>query len=142
MGHGKWFEGVILHELSHGYHINFLGLDYKPIQLAYKYARSHLYKKYEDRVCEYECNKEAKAYKKANRELHYCLRKDCGITPYAMTNILEYFATITTSAYKVGDNGIGVLQTLDPRGNKMVHEAFSPPDSVFDNPAIDPRFGV
>jgi len=35
MGKGAWFEGVILHELAHGYHINFLGYNYKPIHKAW-----------------------------------------------------------------------------------------------------------
>lgn len=92
-------------------------------------------------MCEYECKQQAKAALAKGQAAPYCQPTNCGTKPYAMNNVQEYFATITTAAFYVGDNGIGDLDTLDSKGEDMIYKAFNPPDSVFEGPNIDPRFG-
>jgi hypothetical protein len=98
MQDGKWFDGVILHEFAHGYHINFLGSDYAPVKKAFDNAKAKYATAWNKAYCITWCKGEAATFK-ANGEI--CPAPGCAQKPYCMTNEFEYFAELSVAYFKV-----------------------------------------
>lgn len=138
---GKWQEGVILHELAHAWRSNFIGKKAESlVAKTWRNASTKLRTRYNDAHCNWTCDDNCKdPITRHEDACTKCERKDCGDTSYAMNAIHEYFATITSSVFKVGDAGTGDICKFDKKGCKMIKKVWNPSNKAFMKHNLDPR---
>lgn len=129
MSRGKYFEGIISHELGHGFMQNFWETSKQApkfkflLKSAYRNARSNkaIYKRYAETECK---------FKKMS---------PCRLVPYALSNEREYFAELSTSVYGTPNAQVGNICLFDRMGCHMIKAAYHPNKAMFDVDNMDPR---
>jgi len=147
-----FFDGVLLHELAHGYHLDFMpkGYENPMIANAFAYAKKYLLTTYNNKRCAYKCERLEEVFKsygfamQANGKYNEntCLEKNCSGIAYAMRGRHEYFSVLTTFVFKLGGNGTGDICEYDKLGCEMVKKAFNLPKSYFAVENMDPRVKI